>query len=234
MTVSDAKLSAGVLSEFSKAWSSAVKAYDQGMINSERCLQSYLYSYMLRAYENCDSFRIYIEARLNKSSGDEKNSKNSFIDTVFVIDNIIRLAVEIKFRSGGAPSAGSVQKDIATLSHLLNKETSILLRRIHGDELRLYTNANTLVAYALFHSSARDFAVDHDFINKYRPAKEHDPNPDWLLKGGGWRQRTLPHRFYIFSAKTAKKTDDEKKSSEIFVMHNPKCQEWGAFNSCNL
>lgn len=222
------------IQEFSESWKNAVAAYDKHLINSERCLQSYIYhSLFNRLCEKDEQFRIYIEPRIKKTSVAVEKTKDCHIDTVVAYGESVVLAIEIKFKSRGAPKEAEVSKDLASLSHMLSSDTRIIISRIRGHEFTLKCSANTLAVFAAFYSADKELNIDDSFFARFKPSIDDHPAKRWLdlVEKKNWRARTLPHRLYLFGAKTYNYSSEDRVITECLIVQNKSCKKWGVYSA---
>jgi hypothetical protein len=227
------------LNAFSSAWKNAAAAYDNDEINSERCLQAFLYAKLRNKLKS--EFKIFIEPKIlkanhnldNNADADEDDAKayqkESHIDTIIAFGKNVILAIELKFNSRGKPKKQSLQKDLASLSHMLENDTRIIIKRIYGKEIELNSTAKTNIALGIFYADKPEpLKIDYKFFGIHRPAKRHNPIQKWLDRNaqpegveGGRRSRSLPHRLFVFGAGTSNKSEVDNTKTKVIQICNP-------------
>lgn len=204
---------------FSESWCDAALAYDEGRINSERCLQSFLYHGLMKRFADKKDYTIFIESRINLTKTSAINpKKRRYIDTVIAYQapnseqkkskKQVVLAIEIKYTSRGKPRIDSIKKDFASLSYMLDSKTTVDIERILGGKDELIVTSKTRIAFGVFFAAFSDFDVNKKIFDRYKPDEKHQPTERWSrLIEGNWRERTLPANLYIFGAQTYDKSN---------------------------
>lgn len=219
------------LANFEKAWKDAAAAYDNMEINSERCLQARIYHELKIKFKRHAKFNIYIEARIepkkkiNHPLTEEDIKRRNYIDTVITYDasdnkKYIIAGIEMKFNSQGYPKLLNVRKDFEALSHIIDPESKVIVKRIDTDPIKLKISAHTIVLFCAYYKNTEKFSVDESLFGKHRPRAEY-ASDKWVKESPNWRAKTLPHKLYLFGSATPPKGQTSNKKTKTIQICNP-------------
>lgn len=204
-----------VVIAFEQSWEDAARAYDDGRISSERCLQSFLYHALVSRLDR--NYKIFIESRI-RFPNESTRKKRRYIDTIIAYQGQVALAIEIKFTSRGSPRIKSIRKDLASLSHMLDKSTIVDIVRIFGERISVSVSKNTRIAFGVFFAAGKGVVVDNRFFDRYRPEIGDEPSKKWeKLVQTNSRTRTLPRNLYILGAATFDKSKNNSDNNKTVV-----------------
>ena len=198
MAHADTEESSQILQAIKKAWRATIKRYSEHRINSERCLQAYLFLHLIRCLPT--EYKIYVEATIRIPRDEDKASyKRIAIDTLICKDQTIYAAIEIKFSPKGQSRRIGVRKDLQSLSAIKNRRNSA--DRVKVEMPRYRNNDEELMSLAVHPTNKLVFAA---FGKK--EGKRLNKTDFWLAHrpiSGRWStQETLPRQLCIVLAHT--------------------------------
>ena len=212
MAHADTEESSQILQAIKKAWRATIKRYSEHRINSERCLQAYLFLHLIRCLPT--EYKIYVEATIRIPRDEDKASyKRIAIDTLICKDQTIYAAIEIKFSPNGQSRRIGVRKDLQSLSAIKNRRNSA--DRVKVEMPRYRNSDDELLSLAVHPSNKLVFAA---FGKK--EGKRLNESAFWLSHrpiSGRWAtQKTLPRQFCVALALT-----DETGGAEPIFFGQP-------------
>lgn len=192
MAVLDSVESTHVLEAFQLAWRDAIKRYGERRVNSERCLQAYLFLYLNKRLSR--DFRVFVEATIRVPTGaDDAKYTRIAIDTLICKNDSIYAAIELKFSPMGQPRPAGVRKDVQSLSAIKNRLKVEMPRYRHEDNqpISLVVHPSSKLIFAAFGKQ------EGKRLNKEAFWRSHCPEV------GRWANRnTLPNHFCVAFAHT--------------------------------
>lgn len=198
-----------VAQRFIAAWKKVIKDYDKQLINSERCLQSALYSHFREELKReTAEYVIYVEPPVHLSTDTSvEKRKRKYIDILVIskTDENIVFGAELKYTPKGEPREKDVASDLDKLSFIKNHRSkvdkvTVTIRRYLGpdgdengkEEKRYGVAAGCVVAFAVFAMQEKFPAQEKKFWNKYYP---------FFGEGSIWKsQKSFPKKRLLICA----------------------------------
>lgn len=198
MPVPISENSTAILRAFASSWESCIKEYKARRINSERCLQAYLFHFLTKQLGN--KFQIFVEATVRIPTDEGPNNyKRVAIDTLICVDDVVYAAIELKYSPKGQSKESGIRKDLLSLSHVKNRRSKadklvIEMPRYRSNDVGKQLSVNKsvrLIFAAFFKDSGRRVRPDA-FWESHRPST------------GRWKKvkKTMPQRLGIALAYT--------------------------------
>jgi len=199
MSALDSESSTEVLAAFKSAWTATTREYIQRRLNSERCLQAYLFFHLKRKLSS--DYNIFVEAtiRIPKEIGTNTEEKRVAVDMLVCKGKTVYAAIELKFSPKGQSRLAGIKKDILSLSDIRKRRSKSDRVRI---ELPRYRNSASELMSLNIHSTRKlIFAafgkVDGSRLNKDIFWASHIP------KEGRWKSASeCPPQFCVALAQT--------------------------------
>jgi hypothetical protein len=215
------------INAFKAAWEISVTEYEFRRINGEHTLQASLYRHMSDRLDAKKGYRIFTEAsvlRGDLKSEDKNKLVRSEIDILVVhqsSDNtpsVVVGAVELKFKSRGAPTENEVRTDLTRLSSIANRRKKDLRSKLYMH--RMLSEDKKPEEFLILPQKRLIFAAfcnsDHSAIEK-----RINPNHFWSAhkpKKGRWEnQRHWPPHLGVALAKTKPVPEGRKNCEGLTV-----------------
>lgn len=198
MKPADSEETDQILHALKTAWKATTKQYANRRINSERCLQAYLFLYLNRCLP--EDYKVYVEATIRIPTGDAESAyKRIAVDTLICRQDTIYAAIEIKFSPKAQSKLAGIRKDLQSLSAIKNWRDRG--KRVKIEMPRYRSDSDELMTLAIHPSNKLVFAAfgkrEGKRLNEAAFWQNHKP------EDGRWAKRKdLPAQFCVVLAHT--------------------------------